>query len=609
MPRTNPENRRTFLQPNHVKRGSVPLFKHVLRLTVLLLSLNAVLERAGADAFVVTKAMQAATIAEIFIEPAEVRVGLEVGVSDLQAFQDLLPDDLYERITGQDKPWEARAQRFLSTQWVVVADDRKLAGRIDRIEIARRVIRDEITGEALPNQPDDAELVIQADLRYRLVEQPGSIEIQPPRDQRTGATTANIGFVTYHLGVAVNDFRYLSAKETLRLDWSDPWYTSFERRNLRRRHFAPAAAFLYIENFEVRKEIVFRPRDLQAWIDLGIEGQSDIPPEQRDTILRKAGSFLDEHTPVQIEGRPSTGTLDRVHFIHRSLRTTGVVETEEPIDIHTAMIGAIYVYPVTSLPQNVTMKWDLFSQRIARVPCVATDEAGGMPGTLQPDDAILKWENFLTHPTRPAFMNVTAPLAVRTVSVPIVSLLCLAGAGILWWRRHHDDRSIRRYGSIAVMFVSAAAMLAVPSLRIDIPIGGPPEVSDREAEDILHSLLHNIYRSFDYREENAVYDVLERSVSGDLLTQIYLQTRQSLTLASQGGARVKVKQVELVDFHRRSTGQGEMVADCSWIVKGDVGHWGHIHQRTNQYRAELAIRATDGRWQITGMDLLSQERL
>ena len=47
-----------------------------------------------------------------------------------------------------------------------------------------------------------------------------------------GYAASDIGFVVYHRGIAVNDFRYLAAKEPILLDWGDPFYTRFERRTL-----------------------------------------------------------------------------------------------------------------------------------------------------------------------------------------------------------------------------------------------------------------------------------------------------------------------------------------------------------------------------------------
>ena len=53
------------------------------------------------DALVVTRAMTASTVAEIFIDEDAVRVELEIGVTDLEAFVNLVPDELLERM-GRD---------------------------------------------------------------------------------------------------------------------------------------------------------------------------------------------------------------------------------------------------------------------------------------------------------------------------------------------------------------------------------------------------------------------------------------------------------------------------------------------------------------------------
>ena len=48
---------------------------------------------------------------------------------------------------------------------------------------------------------------------------------------------------------------------------------------------------------------------------------------------------------------------------------------------------------------------------------------------------------------------------------------------------------------------------------------------------------------------------------------------------------------------------------ATWNVHGSVGHWGHVHTRSNQYRAELLIRAVDGRWKLVDMNVLQEQRL
>ena len=49
--------------------------------------------------------------------------------------------------------------------------------------------------------------------------------------------------------------------------------------------------------------------------------------------------------------------------------------------------------------------------------------------------------------------------------------------------------------------------------------------------------------------------------------------------------------------------------ELSQMFAGSVGHWGHIHTRTNQYEAELTIQPVDGSWRVTDLEILLEERL
>ncbi len=131
-----------------------------------------------------------------------------------------------------------------------------------------------------------------------------------------------------------------------------------------------------------------------------------------------------------------------------------------------------------------------------------------------------------------------------------------------------------------------------------------------DADAVLAGLLHNLYRAFDRREESLVYDRLARSIAGDLLSDVYLQTRRSMELESQGGARVKVTDVELLETDlERSTTEGGFVSRCRWNVAGSVGHWGHIHQRINQYVARFTVEPLDDVWKIRVIELHDETRL
>ena len=94
-------------------------------------------------------------------------------------------------------------------------------------------------------------------------------------------------------------------------------------------------------------------------------------------------------------------------------------------------MGVIYVYPVERLPRQVKMTCDLFTTRIQSIPAVASDEAGGLPTTLTPEDPFLVWKNYLLHPSDSELINVASPPVVQAFAVPLLSVLCGGVSAIL----------------------------------------------------------------------------------------------------------------------------------------------------------------------------------
>ena len=216
----------------------------------------------SADAIIRSQAMFASTVAEIFIEKQQVRVELEIGGQDLKAFANLLPDAIYEEMLGTPRPLTERLEEFFSQQLVLTVEgSEKLHGALVKIGPSKRQRRDPVTGEVLA--ADNEENVVMATLVYPFTGNPEFMVIQQ------NLRGSSIGFVAYHGSVPINDFRYLSPAQVVDLDWQDPWYSTFRSRALRRTYSHPMSGFLYVEPYEVRKEIIVRPKDLQFWLDLG----------------------------------------------------------------------------------------------------------------------------------------------------------------------------------------------------------------------------------------------------------------------------------------------------------------------------------------------------
>jgi hypothetical protein len=557
-----------------------------------------------ADAIVVTKAMTASTVVEVFIEESEIRVEMEIGVADLLAFHNLLPDEMRSQMGLEPAPLGSRLAQFFGEDFVIRADGGPpLPGRVTEIEPRRRVPRDELTGEPLPAADGEGEPVIFVVLSYRFSGRPDTLTFHPPT---AGGEfpTANIGFITYHLGLPAMDFRYLGAESTIDLDWEDPWFSKFRNRNLWRQYDSPLNVFLYVEPYEVRVEIIARPRDVQSWADVGVGGLQTIPVDIQEEVKQRVADFFAENLDFTIDGAPIAPALDRVNFLERTLRTSTVINPPRELNAASATLGVIFLHPTTGYPQEANVTWNHFIERVDRIPGAATDEAGPLRFFLMPDDNILWWKNFLKNPTMPTLVDVQAPPSSALRGAVVLSWIALAVMAFFVIR--NGIAAARGKGEWRRAIATFAALLAIAggSFAATRSAG----MNDQRAEEIVSALLHNVYRAFDFRDEETIYDTLAHSVTGDLLTETYLETRRGLELASQGGARAKVQEIEMLEVGSEREGAG-FRATCTWNVAASVGHWGHIHQRRNQYVAEITVEPVDGVWKITSLELIEEQRL
>jgi hypothetical protein len=265
----------------------------------------------------------------------------------------------------------------------------------------------------------------------------------------------------------------------------------------------------------------------------------------------------------------------------------------------------IFVYPTEGLPDRVTLEWDLFDERSETIPVASVDQAGSLGSMVTPEYPLLEWENFLQNPILPTLIvNEPPPSSVERVLdwLRWVLFFAVAVAVVQVYRGRQQD------GAYSPIVVSIAVGLAGLTLAAFWFARGV-DLDEKRSHELVAGLLHNVYRAFDFRDEERIYAVLEQSVDGDLLTTIYLETQRGLELRSQGGARAKVKSVELIDLETTPGPNGGFVANVTWNVSGSIGHWGHMHNRTNQYRANLGIQPVDGEWKLTDLELIEETRL
>ena len=443
-----------------------------------------------------------------------------------------------------------------------------------------------------------------------------SLTFVPPFDDRNGRVSVPIGFATFHNQAIISYFNYLGKPSTILLDWQDPWYSRFEDRALQRRMRSGASSFIYIEPFEVRHEILARVKDLEAWLNLDLEGNIFIEAHENETLKKRVGEFFLDKENMLIDGKKLSPILDRTAFVKYTMTGSQFLVQPERLPLSSARIGIIITYLTEGIPKRVENRWELWSERIKKVPTNAIDPLGPFPSYVTLDDNTHVWQNYLKTYKIPTIQKIQLSDRQRYIQFSGSSVICVIlifpFIGYCIKRRKNVKKVVT--GIVPIFVLAICSVLLLPYTTVSMPRPGNTihYISEEEAGEILSSLLKNIYRSFDFRQEKDVYDKLAVCIDGDILTEIYLQNRKSFEVKQAGGAQAKVKDIQMISVAAvsgKASFEKQLQFRTKWSATGSVGHWGHIHTRKNQYEALITIAPSDGAWKIINLELIEEKRI
>ena len=277
--------------------------------------------------------------------------------------------------------------------------------------------------------------------------------------------------------------------------------------------------------------------------EVGLRGDESIEVDELEPLKQRIGEFLLDKNAVRIDGQAGRPILDRTNYVKVGLTGIQLLDQPERLEISTAIVGVIITYLTDGIHKEVAVDWELFTDQIQQVPATATDPAGPLPTFLTPDDNVHTWTNFLKNYELPTVQVVAISGSLGVLSVPLVSLLCLALLVPSGWQ---VSKRARNGGSLRLPIVVVTALVvtgvsSLPYARVSIarPAAIAGVLDDQQATALLELLLKNVYRAFDFREEEDVYDKLAISVTGDLLANVYLENRRSFAVqgARKPGSR------------------------------------------------------------------------
>jgi hypothetical protein len=244
----------------------------------------------------------------------------------------------------------------------------------------------------------------------------------------------------------------------------------------------------------------------------------------------------------------------------------------------------------------------------AVIPATITDPESSRTEVLTGERPEIRWVNELIDDPTP----IVRAIAVEPVSlgIPMASLVPLAVAMLLAVAVLRRRRRALSLAGARIMLALALILGPVANVAVALPDSFGSSADAAEAKRVLGGVLPNVYRAFEFPGEEAAYDRLAISVTGDTLTEIYLEHRNAVETEERGGARARIEAVEVIDIATvRATSGGGFIADAEWLVSGTVIHFGHRHYRQNRYDARVEMVPAEGSWKIQSIEILDEERV
>jgi hypothetical protein len=369
---------------------------------------------------------------------------------------------------------------------------------------------------------------------------------------------------------------------------------------------AAVQSFLAVEAFEVRHEVLVRLKDVAEEVEIAATGRLGI--EEQGKVKERLQMVVVPLATVTIDGNSPAPIVDRVDFL--TVGTQGVLPRPEPVPevIAEAFIGVTLVYLTPRTPDEVTLRWESFEGAMSEIPATVSDPEFSQTQTLTPEAPILEWQNNLSEDPIPV-VNAVA-IEPLEIPVPFLAVPLWIVSMVLFVTAMRGKQSATRFALARVALAIGLVVAPMVEMAFALPstLGAAP--STGEARRILAGVLPNVYRAFEFREESDAYDRLAVSVTGDTLSEIYLEHRRSLEMEERGGARARVETVEVPEVRQVSAAEeGGFVADAVWVVSGTVTHFGHRHFRQNRYDAQVKLLPMDDTWKIHTIELFDEERI
>lgn len=360
--------------------------------------------------------------------------------------------------------------------------------------------------------------------------------------------------------------------------------------------------FVSVEPFEFRLEALVR---VEPFRESPGGTTAALGPLEQAEVLEELQTLFETGVKVRMPVAAPVFTERLVRFIVPDLEKGFVPDERENIPLGEALVGLTFSAAVRGVSE-IELEWLWFAPGQERLVVEIASRGKPSARVLTPTANKTVWKQS-GKTALPALRDIPGLQTRETRPLRPLFFAALAMGGlalVIFLRKKTESPAWTGW------LIVGAVMMAFLSFKVRGRELVAPAAA--EVEEIVYALLRNTYHAFDFRDEAAIYDTLETSVSGPLLEEVYLEMRESLELESTGGPRVRVYEIalrECKETGKDGLAEGQFRTRAEWVTIGEVTHWGHTHERTNRYEAEMTVSALEDTWKISGLDLLNEERI
>lgn len=363
---------------------------------------------------------------------------------------------------------------------------------------------------------------------------------------------------------------------------------------------APVQVALYLTAWEVTREIILHPAMLNGELALGWQDGQAVTPAMRTAALQEIAVALERPCDLIIDSELAAFESRGIQFIAPDVDNFSPLGEADSVTMEDFRIVVRDVTPLPALDSALMLRWDYFPGQLQQVPLRIADTLGSRERLLTPATGYFQLPYKLASNLREPPQPPPAPV-LREHSYPWLYPSIAAVLAFCLFRK--------RWGAAVATLAVGLVSYGTVTWRNHTLEDAALAVAESEGQLIAERILEGVYHGYNFRDENLQYDVLAQVLAEPALTTVFLETNRTVESREREGSQVQVQAVTVLSAETTSLGQRPGLAvDCQWRTRGQVGHWGHFHDRSNLFTARLEIEVRDDRWKATALSLRNRIR-